>query len=144
MATKTNKEKAEAGDQARASAIIFLDDVAIATQGSGTIIQRVSNANLPNRCFRSRVIEVSGVAQTQANGQVRFRLTSFLCPAGEKFSFPINVVATPIAEKPFYLTVKHQLMPNGEDVEITVFSWDALGGPAPDVRFNWRCRVERV
>jgi hypothetical protein len=71
-----------------------------------------------------------------------FNLTNFLCPANEIYSLPINVLATPISAKPFFLTVQHELVPNGTDVKITVFAWNANGGPAAGVVFNWRCRVE--
>lgn len=129
------------GDEALALIQLFLD-VAISTETPSRTTQRNILIARPNRCIDSRVIDVSGFAQTQNNGQVTFRLSSFLCPAGEIFSLPINVLATPISEKPFFMTVMQKLLNNGTDVEITVFSWDANGAPAPNIAFNWRCRVE--
>ena len=122
--------------------IQLFQDVAISTETPSRTTQRSLIVARPNRCFDSRVIDVSGFAQTQANGQAVFKLSNFLCPAGEIFSLPINVLATPISPKPFFLTVMHKLVNNGADVEITVFSWDANGAPAPGITFNWRCRVE--
>ena len=124
--------------------IQLFQDVAISTEGPSRTTQRSLLIARPNRCTDSRVVDVSGFAQTQGNGQVVFKLSSFLCPAHEIFSLPINVLATPISQKPFFLTVMHTLVNNGTDVEITVFSWDANGAPAPGVTFNWRCRVERT
>jgi|SRR5215216_2615093 len=149
MANKTESRKQhiegilgeKIGDEALALIQLF-QDVAISTATPSRTTQRHLLINRPNRCFESRVLDVSGFAQTQANGQIVFRLSSFFCPAGEIFSLPINVLATPISSKPFFLTVMHTLVNNGTDVEITVFSWDANGAPAPDVAFNWRCRVE--
>ena len=117
-------------------------DVAISTATPSRTTQRHLLIGRPNRCFDSRVFDVSGFAATGNNGQIVFRLSSFLCPAGEIFSHPINVVATPISAKPFFVTVMHTLVNNGTDVEITVFAWDANGAPAPGIAFNWRCRVE--
>ncbi|HEU4933632.1 MAG TPA: hypothetical protein VFT48_16215 [Pyrinomonadaceae bacterium] len=71
-----------------------------------------------------------------------FYLTNFLCPANKIYSLPINVLATPISTKLFFLTLQHELVNNGTDVKITVFAWNANGGPAAGVVFNWRCRVE--
>ena len=149
MATKSEGKKQQIegilgekiGEEALASIQLF-QDVAISTDTPGRITQRHLLINRPNRCFESGVTDVSGFAQTRDNGQFVFRLSSFLCPAGEIYSLPINVLATPISAKPFFLTVMHTLVNNGTDVEITVFSWDANGAAAPGVAFNWRCRVE--
>jgi hypothetical protein len=102
---------------------------------------------LPGKfCDPQKLLEVSGVAATGANGKVRFRLKDFLCLDLLTFDYPINVLATPLASKPVFLTVKHSLVMNpantlGEDVAIEVFTWDANGAPAPKIAFNWRCRV---
>jgi hypothetical protein len=52
------------------------------------------------------------------------------------------VLATPFSTKPVFVTVIHSLINNGTDVEIRVFSWDANGNAAPNISFNWRCRLE--
>ena len=102
---------------------------------------------LPGKfCESQKLLEVSGVAATGANGKVRFRLKEFLCLDLLTFDYPINVVATPLASRPVFLTVKHSLVLNpagtlGEDVAIEVFAWDASGAAAPRIAFNWRCRV---
>lgn len=149
MATKTESKKdhiegilgEKVGDQALALIQLF-QDVAIATTSPSRTVQRHLLINRPNRCFESRAVDVSSFAVTGDNGQVTFSLTNFLCPANEIYSPPINVLATPISAKPFFLTVQHELVNNGADVKITVFGWDANGKPASGVPFNWRCRVE--
>ena len=149
MATKTQskKEHIEAilgekiGDEALALIQMYVD-ASIVTSSASRTVQRHTTANRPNRCFENRVVDVSGFAETGPNGQITFNLTNFLCPANEIYSLPINVLATPISAKPFFLTVQHELVNNGLDVKITVFAWDANGGRAPGVLFNWRCRVE--
>jgi hypothetical protein len=122
-------------------AIQFFQDVAVSTETPGRTTQRSLIVFRPNRCFTSNAVDISGFTQTQANGQVVFRLSSFLCQVTQNFTLPINVLATPISQKPVFLTVMHTLVNNGGDVEITVFAWDANGAPAPNVAFNWRCRV---
>ena len=116
--------------------------VASYTFSDGFTTQQSFIVPLPNRCYQTRFLDVSGFATTGIDGKSLFRLTSFLCPAGERFLHPINVVATPFSSTPCFLTVVHSLLNNGDDVEIKVSTWDANGAPAPNVSFNWRCRVE--
>ena len=122
---------------------VFLD-VAISTETPCTITQQSLIIARPNRCFESQAFDVSGCTHTRDNGQVVFRLSNFRCPKGEIYSAPINVLATPVSPKPVFLTVMQALVNNGTDVEITVFSWDANGAAAPNIAFNWRCRVEHL
>ena len=97
-------------------------------------------------CETQKLLDVSGVAATGTNGTVRFRLTQFICFDKASFEAPINMVATPLASKPVFLTLKHTLVMDptntfGIDVEFEVFTWDANGAAAPQIPFNWRCRV---
>jgi hypothetical protein len=97
-------------------------------------------------CESQKLLDVSGVAATGTNGTVRFRLTQFICFDKASFEAPINMVATPLASKPVFLTLKHTLVMDptntfGIDVEFEVFTWDANGAAAPKIPFNWRCRV---
>lgn len=96
----------------------------------------------PNVCSQNNSLDVSGFAITGSNGQSEFRLSNFICPLGEVYEFPINVIATPLSSKPSFLTVTHTLVNNKADVRITVFAWDASGAAAANVHFNWRCRVQ--
>lgn len=104
----------------------------------------------PNECRQARLMDISGFAVTGSNGQSVLRLSDFIChpspPAANKFQQPINVVATPRSATPCFLTVTHSLVNtaslNAVDVEIKVFTWDANGAPAPNVAFDWRCRVD--
>jgi len=62
------------------------------------------------------------------------------------FEQPINIVATPRIVKPVFVTVDYSLVmapgtPIGIDVEIRVFTWDHTGASAPEIPFDWRCRV---
>src|ERR1051325_4183235 len=90
-------------------AIQLFQDVAVSTETPGRTTQRSLIVFGPNRCFTSNAIDGSGFTQTQANGQVVFRLSSFLCPATQTVTLPINVLATPISQKPFFLTVMQGL-----------------------------------
>jgi hypothetical protein len=95
-------------------------------------------------------MDISGLATTDSNGKRVFLLSEFLCfssPTSIHFQQPINVVATPQSTAPCFLTVTHSLVNTGPlnaatDVEITVFTWDANGAAAPNVTFDWRCRVD--
>lgn len=104
----------------------------------------------PNECRAARLLDISGLATTDNNGQRVFKLSEFIChsspTAANRFQQPINVVATPRSTTPCFLTVTHSLVNTdglkAVDVEIKVFTWDANGAPAPNVSFDWRCRVD--
>lgn len=125
----------------------------------GSITQRSLIAVRPNECSQFRLLDVSGFATSGSDGKALIRLNSFLCPFGgggglinatpdapaplpiPKYLQPINTVATPFSSTPSFLTLVHSLVDNGADVEIKVSTWDANGVAAPNVSFNWRCRV---
>jgi hypothetical protein len=97
-------------------------------------------------CQLTELLDVSGIARTDLNGTVRFRLTDFICIDGVALDTPINMVATPLGSQPIFLTLNHTLVMDpsnlfGRDVEFEVFTWDADGVAAPDITFDWRCRV---
>src|SRR5215217_8487144 len=95
-----------------ASKATQIADVAISTETPCTITRRNQVANPPNRCFDNRVVDVSGFAQTDNSGQLVFKLSGFICPAGEIYGLPVNVLATARSKKPFFLTVDHRLINN--------------------------------
>ena len=128
-----------------AERITLLRPIASSTSSDGSTTLRSLIVGFPNRCVSSRLLDVTGVAVSGSDGKIRFLLTSFLCPEGNfHFGFPINVVATPLSTTPRFLTLVHTLVDNGADVDIEVSTWDAAGAPAPNVGFDWRCRVELV
>lgn len=103
-------------------------------------------------CDPLELLDVSGVERTGSDGKRVFRLSDFICftPPGdealyESFLHPINVVATPLSSEPYFLTILHSLVKNAKghavDVEIHVSMWDANGATAPNISFDWRCRV---
>ena len=148
MATKSDTKKhveaildTKLGNEAL-PLIQFTQPVALSTRSSSVTTHKNILIPRPNVCFQNNALDVSGFATTASNGQSVFRLSDFICPSGELYNYPINVVATPFHSKPFFLTVMHSLVNNGLDVEIRIFAWDAKGVAAPDVSFNWRCRVE--
>ena len=100
-------------------------------------------------CSIVHLLEATGVSSTLADGKRVFQVSDVVCPQGVTFGFaePINIVATPLAESPIFLTMSYALIPQGPDpsfkldVQITVFAWNANGSPAPNVLFDWRCRA---
>ena len=94
------------------------------------------------RCNSATLLDASGVSFTGADGTRVFLLSDFVCfPQVNSLAEPINVVATPRSESPFFLTLTHALINADSDVQISVFTWDAGGAAAPNVAFDWRCRV---
>jgi hypothetical protein len=120
--------------------ISLLEEIASTTRSAGFTTWRRLGETTPNRCYATELLDVSGFATTGSDGTILFRLTSFLCLTGIALAGPINVLATPFSSTPCFLTMVHSLH-NGNDVEIKVSSWDANGAAAPNVAFNWRCRV---
>lgn len=93
------------------------------------------------------LLDVSGRTATGADGTSTFLLSSFICSDFNSFSEPVSVLATPKTTSPFFVTLTHELVtdPNNatsfNDVRIKAFVWDANGAAAPNIVFDWRCRV---
>jgi hypothetical protein len=100
-------------------------------------------------CTDSELLDTSGLSETGTDGKLVFRLRTFLCDRDSLGAFeePVNLVATPQGPKPHYVTMLHHLIktvpasPYFTDVEISAFTWNPDGSPAPNVWFFWRCRV---
>lgn len=96
-------------------------------------------------CQDASLYDVSGSNATGSDGKVTFTLAAQFC-SSPNFADPVNVVATSNTDTPCYVTLQHALVPPPpnslqNDVQITVYAWDASGKPAPGVSFDWRCRV---
>ena len=99
-------------------------------------------------CSDANLLDASGLATTGANGQVTFLLSRFVClPPFHAFAAPLNIVATARSNNPFFVTSTLTLVqdPNNpasdNDVQITLYAWNANGSPAASVPIDWRCRV---
>ena len=163
MSTKPDKKKqleAIVGHNLSSEALQFIDLIESVATSDITLDGSITQISLliltPNVCMPSRLLDVSGFATSGSDGKAVFWLNAFLCPFGRhfppvsepplalstaKYLQPINVVATPLSTTPCFLTLVHTLVDNGADVEIKVSTWDANGVAAPDVSFDWRCRV---
>lgn len=146
-ASKTKSNEIEAEEmiklfppRVKTSAFNFLDN--------GTLILRDdSPVVLDPQCFRNNGIDLSGGSFTGSNGRMTWRLLNFVCPetvaerGGFPINFPMSFVATPLTDKPCYITVKFipSTVPN--DVVFEVFSWNRNGQPAPKTPFEWRVRI---
>jgi hypothetical protein len=109
----------------------------------------------PNTCAITPLLDVSGWGLTGADGKSTFRLIDYTCLGsrpwpppdttlarpGYTLQPPISFVATPNSSAPCFLTTQHSFVNDQTDVEITVFAWDPNGAAAPDIGFDWRCRV---
>jgi hypothetical protein len=102
----------------------------------------------PLTCADANLLDASGLTTTAANGQATFLLSQFVCPPLVRaFAAPINIVATARSSSPFFVTATLSLVPDpnnaasNNDVQITLYAWDAAGKPAPSVSIDWRCRV---
>jgi len=114
----------------------------------GQVVSRSIVVIIPPSCSTAELLDVSGVAATSATGTATLLIRNFICPAeaGRFYGEPVITVATPASAQPSFLTITHSLVVNPPftsptDVQINVFSWDANGAPAPNVLFNFRCRV---
>jgi hypothetical protein len=93
-----------------------------------------------------RLLEAGGRSSTGTDGKSVFLLSSFLCPGVHQFSEPVNLLATPHVAKACYITMTHEIVPNPNDpgyndVQITAYAWGSNGAAAPNISFDWRCRV---
>jgi hypothetical protein len=93
-------------------------------------------------CINASLLDASGVSSTEADGTRMFLLSDFVCLDDTRYlAKPISVLATARSTSPFFVTTTHALVNKGTDLQITVFAWDANGAAAPNVTFDWRCRV---
>ena len=91
-----------------------------------------------------RLLEASGRSSTGTDGKSVFLLSSFLCNQLNQFSEPVFLLATPHAANACYITMTYDIVANpdgGNDVQITAHAWRPNGVAAPNISFDWRCRV---
>jgi hypothetical protein len=99
-------------------------------------------------CNDANLLDASGLVTTGANGQITFLLSNFVClPLVRAFAAPISLLATARSASPFFVTTTCTLVPDpnnassNNDLQITLYAWDANGAPAPSVSIDWRCRL---
>lgn len=113
----------------------------------GTVLWR-SIIVLGQSCVSSSLLDGNASSTTGGNGNVTFLLSSAIClPLVRSLAAPINLQATVRSASPSFLTMTYSLVPDPNspnsynDVQITVYTWDATGNPAPNVTFDWRIRL---
>ena len=90
------------------------------------------------------LLDASGRSTTGTDGKSVFLLSSFLCANINQFSEPVFLLATPHAANACYTTMTYDIVANpdgGNDVQITAHAWRPNGVAAPNISFDWRCRV---
>ena len=94
-----------------------------------------------------RLLEASGRSTTGTDGKSVFLLSGFICADQSQFSEPVYLLATPHVATACYMTMTHEIVPTNppsplfNDVQITAHSWRPNGTAAPNISFDWRCRV---
>ena len=107
----------------------------------GTVASRLIVLPPRKLCNASPLLDASGAATTGTAGNVTFLLSNVIClPPVRSLAEPVNLLATAHSPDPFYVTTTHTIV-GGTDVQITLFSWDVKGNPAPNVTVHWRCRL---
>ncbi len=92
------------------------------------------------------LLDASGRSFTGADGKSVFLLSSFICSDLNSFSEPVFLLATPHVTNACYMTLTHAIVPDPNhpgynDVQISAYSWGPNGMAAPNISFDWRCRV---
>lgn len=92
------------------------------------------------------LLDASGRSFTGTDGKSVFLLSNFICSDINSFSEPVFLLATPHVANACYMTVTHAIVadsnhPGFNDVQITAYSWGPNGIAAPNISFDWRCRV---
>ncbi len=89
-------------------------------------------------CFSGQAMDIGGKSITGSDGKMRWILTNYICEdALRVIEEPVAFVATPRATGPVMMT--SNTVSTGNDLVIDVFSWNADGTPAANIRFSWRC-----
>jgi hypothetical protein len=132
-------------DVAAEQIVNFRWPVSAYSYADGEVLWR--NIFFPGKnCAESTLLDVSASSSTGADGTVTFLLSSYYCDALYLFA-PVNLQATVRGTTPAFLTMAYSLVsqppdsPYSTDLQVTVYAWDAAGKAAPNVNFDWRCRV---
>ncbi len=113
------------------------------TEGQVTSRHIGTTGQSTKACRSVRLLDVSGMSYTGSHGTVQFELNDYFCGDSDSSGLhPMNFVATPRSRQPVLLTAMRSLTA-GQGVQIEVMTWDATGNPAPNIPFDWRCRMPR-
>ncbi|WP_157465201.1 hypothetical protein [Deinococcus apachensis] len=125
--------------------IVLREYIALNSTNDGWVTSRETGTtgNSTKMCRQSSnpLLDVSGLSHTDANGTIQFLLEDFFCTSNPYYSLPLNFVATPRSRLPVFLTMMRRVT-NNSTVQIEVMSWNFNGSPAPNVSFDWRCRIQ--
>ena len=127
--------------------ILYLLGTIVQAAGLREITSVVSYKNLAfdqaTHEFLATSLDVSGHSSTGSDGKCVFRVMTVVPYELHNLAEPVHIVATPHGSVPSFLTVEYTLMGDAQagDIEITVYAWDPNGNPAPEVDFDWRCRL---
>jgi hypothetical protein len=92
-------------------------------------------------CNPASLLDVAGAGTTASDAKLIFQITDFACLGPSTFAEPVVIVVTPRADGAFFATQTHLLVNNNNDVQISVFTWNSAGKPAPNISFDWRFRA---
>jgi hypothetical protein len=126
--------------------ILLRESVATYTEVSdGRLTSREigTTGNSTKACARARILDVSGRARTSDDGTAELMLSDFFCGSRD-FTAPAVFVATPRAQSPVFVTAQASLTGDRKDVRIKIATWKVSGSPAPNLSFNWMCRVPTI
>ncbi len=152
---KLRKQLASASDQQIDASddqlLQLLFRVSLSSYEDGTVMSRSiffpSKSCTQASALPASLLDVSSNSSTDNSGQRTFLLTDFICSTVNSFATPVSLVVTPNAATPCYATMTHTLVPNPaapgsfSDLQIVVYTWSPNGQPAPNIGFDWRCRL---
>ena len=113
------------------------------------VVELILNGQIKRCEYNKQVIDISGSNATNNQGEMIWKLREVIDPCDDGlglFCDPYSFVATPISNKPVFITVQRLGLSAlgascSKDVVFKIFSWDSKGNPAPGIGFYWRCRV---
>lgn len=95
-------------------------------------------------CSWVYVLDVSGRASTDPDGNIEFLLSEFHCLSFDlsraDLQNPVHIIATPLLGSDPVLLSTYGIVTSDNDVKIKVRAWNLSGEPVKK-SFYWRCRV---
>ena len=97
-------------------------------------------------CYETPMLQVNGTVSTNHDGEAKMTLSDHICsfvqgPASRiLYHGPLNFLVTPSSLQPSMFSAMARIIENGNDIEMSINSWDKNNKPLPHISFYWQLK----